>query len=190
MTSAPTVADLQKKIHQGSGIQEYIDGQVTGFDHIINAHPTRYGRNVIKLPLPTAPDIAGLDRSDAQRALYAQLIAVYCARGFDARIQMDRIRAYLLLFFDVAIEASVDRAMSRLVGAREVSPDGNGAKMYESLMNGTAPLRKEVPHEVSKWLHLPQRPAESSLGPAAAAPAPKARPMRPPDPPKERKDKS
>ncbi len=184
--SEPTVASLQKKIQQGSLLQDYIEGQVTGFDHIINSHATRYGRNMIQLSLPTAPDIAGLERSDAQRVLYAHLIGIYCRRGFDARLKMDEVRATLLLFFDVVIEASVDASMSRLLQARDVNPStAEGNTLYKGLMGGTEPLRRDVPREASSWLHLPQRPIESSLGPAAAVPAPPARPMRAPDPPKD-----
>lgn len=179
--SVPTVKTLQERVQQGPALQDYLEGQLNNFDRIINAHPTTYGRNMIRLELPTAPDIAGLERSDAQRVLYAQLAAIYCKRGFDARVSVQKTRSTLFLFFDVKISAEVDASLSRFLHSRTVD---EGSDQFRALAGNREPLRRDVPGETAKWMYPGRRPAESRLGPAAPRPVAVPKPMKAPPAPK------
>lgn len=143
--AALSVDDLIRRMKQGKPIKDFTQSIVGMVDRFIERHESHFGRNVISIDIPVTATISGLRRDDAQRAMYAGLIAVYRDRGFDVRIEMPSPQKTVLhLFYDIKFDEAVKNSLDALIRRHRVGNDvAGGGELFRRLRAGDEPLRVE-----------------------------------------------
>jgi hypothetical protein len=143
--AALSVNDLLRRMKQGKPIKDFTQSIVGGVDRLIERHESHFGRNLVSVDIPVTATISGLRRDDAQRAMYASLIAVYRDRGFDVRIEMPSPQKTVLhLFYDIKFDQAVKDSLDALIRRHRVGDDApGGGETFRRLRAGDEPLRVE-----------------------------------------------
>ncbi|HVE14536.1 MAG TPA: hypothetical protein VNI01_14150 [Elusimicrobiota bacterium] len=126
---ALTAKEICRTIRLVPALRDAIRDHALAIDDRIRRAPGALGANCVVHELPARFMISGLSNAQAQTVIYSTILRSLTKRGFDVRIRIEDLRAYLYIRWFTELSVAEDDAMVALIRAHSIKPDEVGAFM-------------------------------------------------------------
>lgn len=124
-----------------------IGAAILSIDKVIAASEIRFGRNTIYADIPEPASLAcGGDRAAVERLLFSKIIGTYEDRGYDVRIDIQKARSVIYLFFDVKHDPGRASLLDKYISSRRIGDSAGDERkgLLQNLRSGKVPLRTGI----------------------------------------------
>ncbi|MDE2097737.1 MAG: hypothetical protein KGL39_10850 [Patescibacteria group bacterium] len=177
-----TAQQMSKKAARGRDVDAVVQEQLLMIDDKLSHHPVSWGRNVVPYELPTTPPLTNLQKRDAQRVVYSQVIHSLEKRGFEVALELSKEKTMIYIAWVTVFNADELNEMNKTLQRCRISSED-----VQGFLKGVkSPGRKDEqkratprPGDAKKTAPRPNVPAwaagatvpPGNAEPAAAAPA-------------------
>jgi hypothetical protein len=136
-----TAAKLSKAGTRSREIDTLIRERLQYIDAELGKHVPLWGINAVRVELPTTFALPGLDRSDAQRLVYSQILESVQARGFTTGIVIGEAATFLHIGWLHEFSLQELEAMNATIRVARINDRDPVAAFRARIANTAVPVR-------------------------------------------------
>lgn len=138
-------AELSKSGPNSRVLDSIIRDHINIIDQALLRHGRTWGRNVVRISLPTQFGIPGMDPSDQQLIVYSNIVRSFETRKFEVAIVLEEDHTELLIAWTTALYPEEKAAMSAIIHRALLRPGDIDEFIETGKLRGSAVAGKDLP---------------------------------------------